>query len=239
MIHLGGYCSIACTPGTVCTLRGEPYKEALFLAEGTLTCSVDPGAGEFSVLTDMGSVSVLGTEFSVTVKKKGEDQESGARSVCMEVSVTSGSVAVETGAGERVIEAGGVAAFAGPDAERGPESIETIQQTECSGPMLMYGGDLYAVSGSVLCRIDAVSGEMTAKKDLSSLGSEQASLRAERGGAARLFVNREKLFMLKNGMLFVFDVKTLTLERTVEIADPVTTNRGIQRSGSFGEQDLF
>ena len=216
-INLGGYCEITCKPSTVITLKGTPFKEAVFLEKGMITCEVDSNTGEFDVFTEIGVVSVQGTEFSVHVEKNTKDANSKADSIRMEVQVMQGKVAVRSDWGEHSLAAGGSLLLPPPDEKTAlPEKEEIVTGP---GPMIIQGENIYTVSGPTLSRIDSASGKIAVKKDLSSLKLTGMEAHALQWGLAMLFIKGENLCMVRNGILFLFNSKTLDLIKVVVISD--------------------
>ncbi len=83
-LQLGGYVNIDLAPGTALTLNGSDNNESIALEQGRVSCRVDQGRGGFSVMTELGSVWVVGTEFTVDLRQDGR----------MDVAVQSGMVLV-------------------------------------------------------------------------------------------------------------------------------------------------
>lgn len=74
---------------------------ALRLIEGRVECRVRPGSGPFQVHTQLGKVSVVGTEFSVALEGAGVNRKQGAAlgSAMLVVGVATGVVLVEAADG--------------------------------------------------------------------------------------------------------------------------------------------
>ena len=96
-VTLGGYCSVTIDPHTHLTLGGESGKEHVELETGSIVCEVERGNGQFTVITDLGSVSVLGTKFEVGIE---EEKRGNMISKTMLINVLVGTVLVTTANGE-------------------------------------------------------------------------------------------------------------------------------------------
>ena len=99
VLELGGYCRVEVRPRTTLRIDGRARAEEVFLKTGTAVCRVDANFGRFTVRTELGTVRVKGTEFTVRVRK-----EAGRKS--MWVKVGAGSVLVSDGRGGEVLSAG-------------------------------------------------------------------------------------------------------------------------------------
>ena len=72
-VKLGGYCTIEMAPQSRLRIEGAEYTEAVFLDRGSISCNVIPQRGSFIVETEVGTVTVTGTEFTVRIiELKGE-----------------------------------------------------------------------------------------------------------------------------------------------------------------------
>lgn len=119
-LSLGGYCRVQLHPGSRVRVAGERNAEEVFLEEGGVTCEVEPGAGRFAVTTDVGTVTVTGTEFTVQLLEgKGDATMGGMR---MLVRVAVGAVLVSGSWGQIALGAGEerqVSKYAAPASLRG------------------------------------------------------------------------------------------------------------------------
>lgn len=107
---IGGYCSLDLFPGTELVVRGEPRREAVELQNGCLASRVERGKGEFRVVTSLGSVKVIGTEFLTSVERldfnpTGENAMT-SRPLAVTVMVMAGVVSASFGAEAESLGAG-------------------------------------------------------------------------------------------------------------------------------------
>ncbi|HUT31951.1 MAG TPA: FecR domain-containing protein [Planctomycetota bacterium] len=121
-LRLGGYCRVTLDPNTQVTLRGERRREAIVLTRGRVVCEVEPGRGEFALVTPIGSVEVKGTKFLTSVEypesQKGEsDMGKLRKAAVVTVMVVTGVVACHFG-DVAVLGPGMSQVFAGGDRER-------------------------------------------------------------------------------------------------------------------------
>jgi len=73
-LNLGGYCRVNLDANSLVRINGAPRSERIFLEEGRAECEVDRKVGQFEVVTDLCTVAVQGTRFSVQLeRRKGED----------------------------------------------------------------------------------------------------------------------------------------------------------------------
>lgn len=113
-VALGGYCRITLDPGASLRIAGSKRAEEVVLVQGRATCQTDRDAGTFAVRSDVGAVSVTGTEFAVEmIEDKGEDDMFGKR---MAVSVVTGAVLVSGVWGQMTLQAGETASTPPPEA---------------------------------------------------------------------------------------------------------------------------
>ncbi len=92
---LGGYAMIEIAPRSVLAIIGNRNAEGVMLEQGKVYCEVESGKGRsFDVRTGLGTVSVLGTKFTVQVK----EDEMKVREMVVKVIV--GMVLVTTAGGE-------------------------------------------------------------------------------------------------------------------------------------------
>jgi len=89
-IELGGYCRVRLEPRSRLRIDGTARAESVFLASGSVSCEVEPGAGAFDVRTELGVVRVTGTKFMVGLL----DRQPGSALV---VTVLAGRVRVAYG----------------------------------------------------------------------------------------------------------------------------------------------
>ncbi|MFW6162482.1 MAG: FecR domain-containing protein [Planctomycetota bacterium] len=116
-LALGGYCEVALDPGARVVVRGEPRAEAVALRRGRAVARVEPDRGEFTVLTPLGRLEVVGTEFEATVERRplgeGGATMSGTQRTVAMVIVVSGAVAFRFGDAVGVLGPGARRVFAG------------------------------------------------------------------------------------------------------------------------------
>jgi ferric-dicitrate binding protein FerR (iron transport regulator) len=96
-------------PGTEGVIHAAPtgVRQALELKQGTGTFKVAQGKGKFQVETAVGTVSALGTEFSVKLQTRAGREERRIRvRTLMTVTVTEGAVKVETRSRTATVSAG-------------------------------------------------------------------------------------------------------------------------------------
>lgn len=116
-IALGGYCHVVMGSQSTVRLEGEKREEQVFLQRGDVVCEADRGVGRFTVRTDVGSVSVKGTKFTVQVlEKRGEEVMFDKRMV---VGVLMGTVLVTGTWGNATLRAGQEASLPPPGAALG------------------------------------------------------------------------------------------------------------------------
>ena len=84
---------VTAPPNSRLRVLGEPGHEAVELIAGEVDCRVDPGVDAFSVITDVGRVSVTGTEFNVRIDEPLPGDETMNRRT-MWVHVLTGAVLV-------------------------------------------------------------------------------------------------------------------------------------------------
>jgi ferric-dicitrate binding protein FerR (iron transport regulator) len=112
-------------PASQAVLHGprDGLRQSVELIQGAGNFKVASGGGKFQVQTGAGTVSALGTEFSVKLQQRGKSEkkkrESSGRQV-MTVTVTEGSVKVETKGKSTVLGAGETRTF-GDDTRRREE----------------------------------------------------------------------------------------------------------------------
>lgn len=103
-LRLGGYCRLEVEPGSQLKLQGQKKAEGIYLDKGSATCEVDRKIGTFAVQTEIGTVSVTGTKFTVRVAPgEGEDPMLSKR---MMVQVLVGTVVLSGAWGEATLQAG-------------------------------------------------------------------------------------------------------------------------------------
>ena len=103
-VVLGGYCRVQMQPGSEVAIEGKPLAEQVYLERGEVRCTVDRAVGAFGVRTELGAISVTGTEFIVRlVDEKGVSEMSGKK---LFVSVLVGAVLVTGAWGTAVVSAG-------------------------------------------------------------------------------------------------------------------------------------
>lgn len=101
-LFLEPHVRVVMEPETALTVGDADGQEEIYLSEGTVECRVQKGHGGFRVKTDLGTVSVVGTEFTVELTK--ELTEMNVRQ--MVVSVLAGAVLVAGPTGETMVKAG-------------------------------------------------------------------------------------------------------------------------------------
>jgi ferric-dicitrate binding protein FerR (iron transport regulator) len=103
-VSLGGYCRIELEQQSALRIEGREYAEEVSLASGGALFEVDPKVGSFVVRTEVGTVSVTGTKFSVRiVDRKGVQAMTGKQ---MFVRVLVGAVVLSGAWGQRALQAG-------------------------------------------------------------------------------------------------------------------------------------
>ena len=117
-MQLGGYCELTLDPYADIVVRGETGKEAVELDRGKLVSRITPGKGEYGVITPLGTLRVVGTEFVTTVDypraEKGDtDVARLKKAAVVTVMVLSGAVAYHFGDSTGLLGAGATQAFAG------------------------------------------------------------------------------------------------------------------------------
>jgi len=117
---LGGYARVTMRPESTAVIAGREDAEEIFLTRGEVECEVDSSKDRsFSVQTELGTVSVVGTRFTVQLA----GQENGMNAKTMLVKVLAGTVIVTSlSAGPSVLHAGERGTWGrwrpGPGAER-------------------------------------------------------------------------------------------------------------------------
>lgn len=119
-----------CEPGTRIVIHGRigPQRQVIELLEGSGTFRVEKAEGKFKVVTRLGSVTALGTEFSVKIPSPQDEGESGMkmRRAMLAVAVLVGTVQVDFGGSSYVLVGGENRVFgadqgaAGLSAPQGP-----------------------------------------------------------------------------------------------------------------------
>ncbi len=116
-VTLGGYCRVEMGSGSRARLEGAKYAEQVYLDNGNVVCEADHGVGKFTVRTELGSVSVNGTKFTVRMKDtKGGMAMFDRRMI---VGVLAGTVLVTGTWGDAILRAGQEAALPPPGAALG------------------------------------------------------------------------------------------------------------------------
>jgi hypothetical protein len=110
-LTLGGYCRVSLDPDSLVRIEGTPHCEQIFLEEGRALCDVDGKTGQFVVETDLCTVSVQGTRFTVQLSEQRGEQKMPRRQVL--VNVLAGLVAVSGLWGQDILTAGQSKAVAG------------------------------------------------------------------------------------------------------------------------------
>jgi len=113
-VALGGYCRVDLDPGSALRIAGSKRAEEVVLKHGRVVCEADRGVGTFAVRSEVGTVSVTGTRFAVTmIEDKGDDDMFDRR---MAVRVLAGAVLVSGAWGEMTLRAGQAATVPPPEA---------------------------------------------------------------------------------------------------------------------------
>ena len=102
-LRIGGYCDIRLEKGSTMKWQGQKRAEEVFLDKGSVTCEVDRNVGTFTVQSDVGSVEVTGTKFSVRILAYKTSQKTFPKR--MLVKVLAGSVLVSGDWGQTRVEA--------------------------------------------------------------------------------------------------------------------------------------
>jgi hypothetical protein len=127
---LGGYVRVAMKPETTVVVAGSKNAEELVLERGEIECDVEVREGcTFSVQTEVGTVSVMGTRFTVQMEQ--EEDRMSVKSMAVKVMV--GSVVVTAlGAGPAVLHAGERRVGPGrrPGRDRDRPVVEAIEGAE-------------------------------------------------------------------------------------------------------------
>ena len=111
-LNLGGYATVRMTPQTALQIEGDRFAEAVYLRRGEVLCNVAQERGTFEVRSDIGVVSVSGTQFSVSILEEEGGTDMSAKR--MMVKVMAGAVLVAGTWGQRALYAGDEATV--PDA---------------------------------------------------------------------------------------------------------------------------
>ncbi len=99
---LGGYAHVDIAPASRVRVEGARRDEKIYLEKGQAACKVDRHVGAFAVATDVGTVSVTGTEFTVRVVDTGAE----AMQKRMIVKVLAGAVMLTGAWGSTPLSAG-------------------------------------------------------------------------------------------------------------------------------------
>ena len=102
-VHLGGYCALKLDPHSRLQIKGAEHKEEVFLQQGGVSCNVVKAQGTFDVRTEMGTVSVKGTQFIVQIVHGEGDAKMTKQ---MWVKVVTGSVLLIGAWGQQVLAEG-------------------------------------------------------------------------------------------------------------------------------------
>ena len=132
-------------PSSEVLLKGRvgAARQVVDLERGGGRFSVRPNGGPFRVDTPVGSVTALGTQFTVRLLR--EDRKEGERRRAMAVAVAEGSVRVDAGANSRTLAANESCLVSGGEfqAEQGRTVRATVTESapERGTLVLMAGGD--------------------------------------------------------------------------------------------------
>jgi ferric-dicitrate binding protein FerR (iron transport regulator) len=135
-VSLGGYCRVEIDPGSVVRVGGGPRDERIRLERGRIVCEVVPGSGAFAVETEVCTVAVRGTRFTVEIlEPKGGDVMLPKQAL---VKVFAGLVLVTTAGGSFEARAGEEkrvpeAPAAAPVLDALPEAVREIALAEAKG----------------------------------------------------------------------------------------------------------
>jgi hypothetical protein len=107
-VVLGGYCHVDISPQSRLSIQGTKRAEEIFLETGLATCEVNRNVGTFAVRTQLGTVWVTGTKFTVHVSKDEGDSTMSGKLVRqnMIVKVLVGSVMLSGAWGSMALSAG-------------------------------------------------------------------------------------------------------------------------------------
>jgi ferric-dicitrate binding protein FerR (iron transport regulator) len=197
VVRLAEGSCLAMAPDSVATVRGRSgeARQVVELRQGQCGFSVKAGPRRFAVITKVGRVTVLGTEFDVRLlpdwQRKGEDQVNAKVAMAMAVAVTVGSVQVEVGGKTYTLSAGAQQVFAEEsgggavqpaqprrsESERGGESTQPAtprkSEKERQGPAeKRFSGRVTEISGNTITV--ATGGEKAAKSTVITLDSATA-----------------------------------------------------------------
>ncbi|MBN1672559.1 MAG: FecR domain-containing protein [Kiritimatiellae bacterium] len=109
-LRLGGYCRVELSASTTVRIGGGERTERIQLEKGAVQCAVAPGKGTFEVSTEVGTVSVIGTLFTVSLLEEepgaGEPAPAGEAGLSLSVHVAAGRVRVTHAGGTAELGAG-------------------------------------------------------------------------------------------------------------------------------------
>jgi ferric-dicitrate binding protein FerR (iron transport regulator) len=111
-VDLGGYCRLRLDPMSVISIEGRERAEEVVLERGHVACDVEPGHGTFSIRTEVGTVTVLGTSFETALEDANPARPGTWRRLV--VAVSSGTVRLAGPGGDRLVRAGETAAVVPP-----------------------------------------------------------------------------------------------------------------------------
>jgi hypothetical protein len=103
-VVLGGYCRVDLGPQTRLRLQGRDRAEEVFLETGSALCEVDRNIGTFVVRTEVGTVSVTGTKFTVRILESEGDPRMCTKRMAVKVLV--GAVLLSGAWGNVALSAG-------------------------------------------------------------------------------------------------------------------------------------
>ncbi len=112
-VALGGYCSVNLDPGGALEIAGHKHAEEIVLTRGRAVCEADRGVGTFAVRTDVGTVSVTGTRFAVSLIEPTGDKDMFDKR--MAVRVLAGAVLVSGAWGQMELQASEAATVPPPE----------------------------------------------------------------------------------------------------------------------------
>ena len=112
-VALGGYCSVNLDAGGALEIAGARRAEEIVLTQGRAVCQADRGVGTFAVRTDVGTVSVTGTRFAVSLIEPTGDKDMFDKR--MAVRVLAGAVLVSGTWGQMTLNAGQAATVPPPE----------------------------------------------------------------------------------------------------------------------------
>ncbi|MFC1498991.1 FecR domain-containing protein [Verrucomicrobiota bacterium] len=105
-VSLGGYCFIETRPQSILRIEGKENAHEVYLKQGEIICEVEKNKGKFSVRTDHGIVSVIGTKFRVKLVEERIGDDAATDSDQMFVRAIEGIVSVKGAWETKILKAG-------------------------------------------------------------------------------------------------------------------------------------